>query len=1153
MVVRPKRLAVRTALVLVLIARSGFLTLAEELAQGFAHPPDSARPWVNWFWLDGNVTREGITADLEAMQRVGIGGVLLMDVAQDIPPGPVGFGGPQWRELFKHTVLEANRLGLDVSLHNAPGWCGSGGPWITPELGMEKVVSSRPNVVGPVHFHRFLPLLPGAKVSGREIATLAFPTLVGEGAPVPGFHPKITASPPTEIDARKLLDGNASTFVILPTPTARRSQYLQVEFPQPFSASVLKLSGTSYRQSFGGVLQVSDDGRIFRKIREFISVRSGIALPFEPVSARYFRILFTHADKDTERLELSELELTPSFRIDLAQAKAGLGRLPPAEKPAPSPPVVPAFGAIALDQVVDLRTNLHPEGRLEWDVPKGRWTIVRFGYIPTGQGNHPAREGGLGLECDKLSTEALEVHFNAFLGQLIRDVGDLAGRSFIATHIDSWENGFQNWTPHFREEFQRLRGYDPLPYLPAFSGRMVRGAEQSERFLWDVRRTIADLLADNYAGHLAELAHQHGLQLSIEAYGYGPFDDLLYAGRADVPMAEFWLGASNYASFECRGMPSAAHTYGKRIVAAEAFTSYPANAKWQNHPFALKPLGDAAFCEGINRFVFHRYAHQPWMDRRPGMTMGQWGVHYERTETWWEQSRAWHEYLARCQFLLQRGLFAADICYVTEEGAYTEPPIKAKLQPPLAEGYDFDVASPEVVLTRVSVKDGRLSLPDGMSYRVLVLPPTQLMTPRLLRKVRDLVTAGAIVVGPRPVQSPSLTDYPRCDGEVKELARELWGACDGKTVTENRLGKGKIVWGKTLRDVLEEAGAPPDFRQLSKAPQYPLRWIHRTLDGTEVYFVVNLNSESVNVDCQFRVEGKQPERWHPDTGKIEKAAVWHAAQGGVVLPLRFDPCGSAFVVFRESSAGIDPVVEVTRDGEAERSAELILKENGDLELMSTRGGDYEVKTSSGRRLRAQIGEMPKPEVLDGGWDVRFPPGWGAPDHVVLAKLISWTQHPDAGVQYFSGTGTYTKTFEIPAGFIGKDRRIYLDLADVEVIAELSVNEHNLGILWKPPFRADVTDVAKAGENTVEVKVTNLWPNRMIGDEQLPDDCEWRTNGTGYGQPLLAWPKWIQEGTTRPSGRFTFATWKHWNKDSPLLESGLIGPVTLSVGGEAILK
>ena len=1123
----------------------------DKLENNFRQPPASARPWVNWFWLDGNITREGITADLEAMQRVGIGGVLLMDVTQNIPPGPVPFGGPEWRALFKHTVKEADRLGLQVSIHNAPGWCGSGGPWITPDLSMRRVVSSRTNLVGPLHFSDVLPGLPGNKGSGHDIALLAFPTLVGEGAPVPGFAPRITSSGSDPIDAAKLLDGNPATSVTLPAPHGKQ-EFLQLEFNEPFTASFLKLTESGRRQRFQGRLQVSDNGRTFREVREFMSSGKGLALPFETISARYFRILFTKADASLDHLEFSELELTPVFHISSSQAKAGLSRMPAAEAGADAVSNVPPYAAIAPEKVIDLSSRLTPGGRLDWDVPKGLWTVVRLGDISTDQYNHPARAEGVGLECDKLSQEAMDTHFAAFLGQLISDVGDLAGKSFVATHIDSWENGFQNWTPRFREEFQKRRGYDLLPYLPAFSGRIVGSLDQSERFLWDVRRTIADLLADNYAGRLAQLAHEHGLQLSIEAYGNGPFDDLLYAGRADVPMAEFWLQPRDYADFQNHAMPSAAHTYGKPIVAAEAFTSYPLSAKWQNHPFSLKPLGDAAFCEGINRLVFHRYAHQPWLDRRPGMTMGQWGVHYERTQTWWEFSKPWHEYLARCQYLLQSGRFVADLCYLTQEGAFTEAPPRASLQPPVPAGYDYDVAAPEVVLTRMSVQNGRLVLPDGMSYRLLVLPPGETMTPQLLRKIRELVEAGAIVVGTPPLRSPSLTDYPNCDTSVRQMAVELWGACDGKTVKEHDFGKGKVIWPGSLAEILSELGVPPDFRQTTVISGAPLRRIHRIIEGADVYFVADSNPLAQSAECVFRITGKQPELWHPETGQMERALLWHPQTEGTAVTLKFEPAGSVFVVFRDNAPGSDPLLGLTRDGQSDPDTQLVRASNGESEIVAERKGVYEAKTASGRTLRAEINDLPQPFLLGGPWDVEFSPGLGAPNHIVLDHLMSWTQNTNPGVKYFSGTATYTKKFALPAELLAKNRRLMLDLGDVQVIAQVTLNQKDLGIVWKPPFRIKVTPAARAGENKLEIRVVNLWPNRLIGDEQLPEDCEWRTQGADYGDPLLKWPDWLLEGKPSPTGRIAFATWKHWKKDSSLLESGLLGPVTFYAAEEAPL-
>jgi hypothetical protein len=945
---------------------------AEDLARDFASPPGPARPWVYWFPLSGNLSKEGITADLEAMRRVGIGGVLYMEVDQGAPKGPADFAGPLSRELFEHACKEANRLGLEVNMNNDAGWCGSGGPWIKPELSMQRVVWTETVAQGPTLFDAVLPRPQANHNFYRDIAVLAMPDPAGKG----------------------------------------------------------RIQGIQGKSSF-------------------------TPQHFPPQRARFAAL--------------------------------------------------PADSIILRDRILDLTTKMDAKGKLAWDVPDGKWLILRLGHTTTGKDNHPAPESGRGLECDKLSKEAAETHFNGLMGRLIAENRALAGqgKTLVSTHIDSWEVGSQNWTPLMREEFQKRRGYDPLPLLPTFTGRVVGSLEVSERFLWDLRQTVSDMIVENYAGHFRELAHKHGLRLSIEAYDGVPCDEMTYAGQADEPMSEFWSWGKFGSAYSCTEMASAAHVYGKRILGAEAFTATDAE-KWLGHPANIKDLGDWAFCEGVNRFVFHRYAMQPWVqpNRAPGMSMGPWGLHYERTQTWWEQSKAWHEYLARCQYLLQQGLFVADVCYLQPEGAPRRfaPPATAMSGPYIRGGYNFDGCTPEVVLRRMSVEDGRIVLPDGMTYRVLVLPLVETMTPALLGKVKELVAAGATVVAPwRAQKSPGLTQYPACDEQVKTLAAELWGAGPAPTeVTERRVGKGRILWGGTLGpkppEVASEqpqfgnaqwiwhkegnpaASAPPGRRYFRRivtlepgsrvasarlamtadnafvcyvngrqvgagdnftqahimnvasllkpgenliavaatnttdspspagligmlsiklqdgrtvevptdqawqtsakagtgwnskrepgegwaaamplgplgmapwgyieatpampdafppatpvhqwlakqglAPDFradrALRYIHRRIGEADVYFVANGSSEGCEATCTFRVTGKQPELWHPETGSVAPVAAYQEKEGCTQVHLRLGPTESAFIVFRRPADPASRVISVTRDGQ----------------------------------------------------------------------------------------------------------------------------------------------------------------------------------------------------------------------------------------------
>jgi hypothetical protein len=1325
-----------TLLLGVMLANSGQAAGGQSgLEKGFRNPPDSARPWILWFWLNGNMSSNGITADLEAMQRVGIRGVVIMDVDQGTPKGPVTFGSPQWFELFRHVCGEARRLGLEVNMNNDAGWSGSGGPWITPELSMQKVVWSETTVKGPSRFEGSLAQPETYKNFYRDIAVFAVPTSEGETIKMTEFSPKVSTSlTGPETDPAKLVDGDARTTLVFPRPEAGKEQFIQIEFAQPFSARrlVMTLPGLYTHNMCYGELQISNDGQTFKTIREFNAEASAFSLNFDQVTSKYFRILFTSAAWYLDHLTVAEVELSSRFRIDNIEEKASF--VPKLEYPNATNPVeFPPSLAISRERITNLTALLHPDGRMMWEVPEGTWTILRFGHTSTGEDNKPSPEAGRGLECDKLSKAGAEAMFNGLVGEIITAVGPAAAKAFVATHIDSWEVSSQNWTPKFREEFQQRRAYDPLPFLTVLTGRVVDTLEVSERFLWDIRQTVSDLIVENYAGHFSELAHQHGMRVTVEAYDLNPCNDLSYAGHIDEPMAEFWSWPPYAVAYSCIEMASAAHVYGKKIVGVEAFTATDVE-KWLGHPYAVKVFGDWAFCHGANRFVLHRYAHQPWTNpaRVPGMSMGPWGLHYERTQTWWDDARPFHDYLARCQYLLQQGLFVADICYVTGEDAPQrwEVPGRSKERP----GYNYDGCPPEIVLTRMSVKDGRIVLPDGMNYRLLVLPESKTMTPRLLAKIKQLVEAGATVLGPMPLKSPSLADFPNCDTQVRKLAEELWGDCDGKTVKEHRLGKGRVVWGRTPEEVLSSAGVPQDFAAQSTSSPQSIRYIHKSIGENEVFFVANKYFQPETAVCAFRVHNRRPELWWPDTGRIERPAVYDEADGTVRVPLRFDPCGSAFVIFR-SGAELDPgrLTLLTQNGDtllgtliktntsesistnrdmagtftmaawvkpdieidlpeevkvgitglhvlrndalypppgsdifpgnrpagsgvsvgnngvcvfehsdnyfsstlvfAARltnwthiavvyrenkpslylngkfvheglksdfaihsgvgvkhqrgvgpfrggvgefkafdraltetelaeltksmpvpvlpsdtpSVELTLDAKDKLKAQVWKAGAYVATTGRGRSVQFEVNDLPEPLKISGPWDLSFPPNQGAPARITLDELVSWSDRPEDGVKYFSGTATYSKTFRVPAGLRAKNQRLYLDLGKIAVMAEVRLNGKDLGKIWKPPFRMDVTEVLKSGDNALEVKVVNLWPNRMIGDEQLPEDSERKPNGT-----LKEWPKWLEENQPNPMGRYTFTTYRLWKKDSPLQQSGLLGPVSIIPVREVVI-
>ena len=1151
------------------------------LDRGFGDPPAAARPWVYWYWMNGMVTKQGITADLESMQHVGIGGVMLFDIAEPYSfgiKGPVDYLGADWRALVQHTLREAKRLGLGVNIFNCPGWSSSGGPWTTAQHAMQIVVTSETRVRGPAAVDQILPQPPTSQNYYRDIAVVAFRTPAVEEVPLATRVAAVTiAGKP--IRPAPLFDHNPQTYIVVP---AAKKPQIDFEFKEPVSVGGLTLVLLPGEHPQIARVQTSGDGVHFKTVSSFQPLRAETVNTFftdrsdvrwNPVRGRYWRVEFEATTPHV--IGIAELEFNSGGRIANLSGKAGYARSSALE---PQDVMLGRGMTVERESVLDLTARLQKNGRLVWDAPAGQWTILRLGCTLTGSRNRAAPKEGTGYECDKFSREALAAHWEGALKKILDLAGPLRGNPFVATHIDSYEAACQNWTPALREEFTRRRHYDPLPLFPVLSGRYVENAAATERFLWDYRRTLAELMDENYYGYFSQLCHEHGLQFSLEPYGNGNFDFMESGGQADLPMGEFgpwWDGKMTPGAVGgvVKLAASVGHTYARTIVPCESFTAPPEQSRWLGYPFRLKPMGDGEYCAGCNRLVLHVYAMQPWADLEPGMTLGPWGTHFGRTVTWWGMAGQWIHYLSRAQYLLQQGRLAADVCvFLGESAPAGNLDSRRQVRPALPPGYDYDMCDTKTLLGRMSVHDGRITLASGMSYRLLVLQQSRAMTPAVARKIRDLVRDGATVIGDRPVISPSLENYPACDGEVKKLAAETWGDCDGVKVNEHRLGRGKVICGRPFEQIFKAAGLAPDFDFSTKSPDTAINYIHRSCAGAEIYFLANW-STPCEATCSFRVAGRQPEFWNPDTGRIEDCVLYKETGGRTEVPIRFDPAGSLFVVFRkkplgdhvvalaavEEKGGQSPFVQST--GHRRGALVVAVPANGDCplfpsaeiraaadgaELLATEPGRYAITTASGKTITIDLAAAAPGVQLAGPWNVRFQANRGAPPSATFDKLVSWPEHADAGIKYFSGVATYRRTLTVPADLVRKGRRLWLDLGRVEVMAHVTINGRDGGVLWKPHFRIDVTDLVAAGENTLEVQVANLWANRLIGDEQLPADCQYDSHAPvqAWQGALAAWPAWLREHTPRTSGRIAF-TWKHWHKDDPLLPSGLLGPVSLT--------
>lgn len=782
------------------------------------------------------------------------------------------------------------------------------------------------------------------------------------------------------------------------------------------------------------------------------------------------------------------------------------------------------------EQVIDVTSFMEPDGSLNWDVPQGSWTIYRFGHTSTGKRLRPVPEdmNGLTLDADKMNAEAMSFHMHHILDPLKENLGPLIGNSFNHILFDSYESGEQNWTPNMREEFLKRRGYDIIPWLPVLAGRTIGNKDKVSRFMWDLKTTISELIIENAYLLPKKMINEMGMQSQVEPYG-GPFNEISAATTADLLMVEFWI--NKYSTYGGNSLTAAAgRALGKKIIAAEAFTGSPAVSMWTETPASLKASCDAAFAYGVNRLILHHWTHQPFPDNiKPGMCFGWWGTHFGRNQTWFEPGKAWFTYLARCQSLLQMGEQVVDYCILEPKN-------------PDPEG---DAISTDMFLHNLSVVNGRLVLTSGRTYSLLVIPDCDAMLPAVARKLKHLVADGAVVIGQPPQKSPSLQDWPDADKEVNAIGKELWGNADGISITENVFGKGRVIWGRSVADVLLELGMMVDV-ELSGVNTQNVRWNHRRDGDNDYYFFANLKNNPAHFVASIRIDGKIPEFWCPETGKIEEAGIWQGKTGTTEVDVRLKSNESVFVVFRRPSKGMDAVTKITTSIPDSMFSAVRLSQ-GQLSIRSLASGKFNIEMASGRKHSVEITEIPQPVEIGGIWKVSFQTGLGAPDSQTFNSLNSWTESVDSGIKYFSGTANYQNTFTLSDKFLKTNLRVILDLGRVKELADIKINGKPVGVLWHYPFSTDITEFLKIGTNILEIAVTNTWANRMIGDEQFPEDCTW--GQFREGRSLIEFPEWLIKNQQRPSKeRFTFATWNYFTKESPLLEAGLMGPVRLVFEG-----
>lgn len=1011
----------------------GSTALADSLAGRFERIPDDQRVAVYWYWMSDNISVEGVQHDLEAMKKAGITRAYIGNIWQDeVKPGKIKVLTPEWWEVTHAALKRAGELGIEIGIFNCPGWSQSGGPWIKPEQSMRYLKEVRTQVVG--NGKEQIVKLPELGPETTDVKVLAMPCHTAQ------LDTLVTIDKQTDKD--QVTDIHFDAVKTLRNITLTTTQYLLVDM------KIQARKGDRYEDVKAVHLERINDNR---NVGFMPWAPISISLP--DVQTQDLRLIFTGGPQDCHfQARVTDLPQVERY-AEKSLAKMFQSPLPMWGEYMWSTQQEPQGVAVTQpSEVIDLTAHMQQDGTLVWKAPKGRWTILRTGMAPTGVTNAPASKEATGYEVDKMSRQHVATHFDAFLGEILRRIPAEDRTTFKIVVEDSYETGGLNWTDDMAEAFRTRYGYDPIPYLPTLYGTVIGSQDQSERFLWDLRRLIADRVAYDYVGGLREVSNRHGLTTWLECYGHWgfPSEFLMYGGQSDEVAGEFWSEGS-LGDIENRAASSCAHIYGKRKVWAESCTAGGPN--FSRYPAVMKQRTDRFFCEGINATLLHLFIQQPDDVTLPGVS-APFGNDFQRKNTWFSQMDLFTDYLRRCNMMLQQGSYVADVAYFIGEDA---PKMTGECTPALPRGYSFDYVNAEV-LHSAWVSDGRLCLAGGMTYRTLVLPNQQTMRPEVLADIARLTREGLTIVGPKPTASPSMQDFPQADKQVQTLASQMWST--------GQWGKGRIFpAGTELQTVLDGMGIKPDC---FVEPAKPFAFIHRRMPGKEIYFVSNQSDQPQDVQPQFRVTGMKAEIWNPVTAER----------------MRLD----------------------VQDNGSLSTANLHLEGNESAFVVFSNEADEALTTYTSAQPRTLL-------TISTPWQVTFQEGMRGPaEPCTMDSLLAWNQSKDDRIRYFSGTATYTNTFKLkkePAA------PVWIDLGKVMVMARVYVNDTYAGGVWTAPYRLNIGRLLRKGTNTLRVEVVNNWQNRLIGDQKLPE----------------------QE---RP----TWTSVNPWNADSPLQESGLIGPVRL---------